>query len=172
MGTGGWRHARGDRPGDAAAEGDAKGPEGVESKRPRWETPLLLLEQAMWNGDALQVRRTAARFFEHFQHEPLLVTPLAQGGHPRLILRAGIALALLRALAANLPRLGLLREAYSLLRVVQTMEREQNLEGPRLTEFDSLFLDGLPGQRGSGRGIAQNRRAPGAGERNSTSLSR
>src|SRR5262249_46373406 len=76
---------------------------------------------------------------EHFQHEPMLFTPLAQGGHPRLILRASVAQTLLRALVANMPRLGLLRETYSLLRVAQTMEREQKLHGPRATEFDRLF---------------------------------
>jgi len=116
------------------AEGEA-----VDTKRPRWEPPLLQLEQALWSSDAPAAQRLLPKFLEHFQHEPLLVTPLAQGGHPRLVLRAGIALTLLRALAANLPRLGLLRETYALLRVAQTMEQEQKLQGPRLTEFDRLY---------------------------------
>ena len=55
-----------------------------------------------------------------------------------MVLRAGIALTLLRALVANLPRLGLLRETYALLRVALTIEREQKLKGIRLSEFDQL----------------------------------
>src|SRR5207249_3144623 len=46
---------------------------------------------------------------------------------------------LLRALVANLPRLGLLRETYGLLRVALTMERQQKMEGPRVTEFNRSF---------------------------------
>jgi hypothetical protein len=115
------------------------GSESTEGRRPRWEPALLQLEQAMWKGNSGASRRILPRLLESFQHEPLLVTPLALGGNPRLVLRAGIALTLLRALAASLPRLGLLRETYSLLRVAQIMEREQKLEGPRITEFDRLF---------------------------------
>jgi hypothetical protein len=111
----------------------------AETKGPAWEPALLRLEKALWLGDAAAARAELPRFREHFQHEPMLFTPLAQGGHPRLILRASIAQTLLRALVANMPRLGLLRETYGLLRVAQTMEREQELQGPRATEFDRLF---------------------------------
>jgi hypothetical protein len=111
----------------------------AETKRPRWEPPLLQLEQAMWRGEAERARQILPRFLEHFQHEPLLFTLLPQGGQPRLVLRATIAQTLLRALVANLPRLGLLRETYGLLSVAQTMEREQKLEGPRVTEYYRLF---------------------------------
>jgi hypothetical protein len=111
----------------------------AEQKRPRWEPAMLGLEQALWKGDVASAKQLLPRFLEHFQHEPLLYTPLAQGGNPRLVLRTSIAQTLLRALAANLPRIGLLRETYALLRVAQTMEREQKLQGPRITEFDRLF---------------------------------
>jgi hypothetical protein len=113
-----------------------------EGKGPRWEAALLRLERALWRGDPQAARVEVPRFLEHFQHEPLLFTPLAQGGSPRLILRASIAQTLLRALVANMPRLGLLRETYGLLRVAQTMEREQKLQGPRATEFDRLYQIG------------------------------
>src|SRR5205823_12262634 len=43
------------------------------------------------------------------------------------------------ALVSIRSRVGLLRETYGLLRVEQTMDREQKLEGPRITEFDGLF---------------------------------
>jgi hypothetical protein len=114
-------------------------PAGGEGKRPRWEPALVRIEQALWKGDAEAVRAALPKFLEHFQHEPLMFTPLAQGGAPRLILRVAIAQALLRALAANLPRLGLLQETYGLLRIAQTMEKEQKIKGPHLTEFGRLF---------------------------------
>jgi len=113
--------------------------EAAEAKRPRWEPALLQLEQALWHGDADTARKVLPKFLEHFQHEPLLFIPVIHGGNPRLILRASIAQTLLRALVANLPRLGLLRETYAVLRVAQTMEREQKLQGPRVTEFDRLY---------------------------------
>jgi hypothetical protein len=123
-------------------QGVVRLPDAASGKRPRWEPALLQLEQALWQGDAKTARAVLPRFLEPFQHEPLLFTPLAQGGHPRLILRSSIAQTLLRALVANLPRAGLIREAYALLRVAHTMEREQKLQGPRVTEFDRTFQIG------------------------------
>jgi hypothetical protein len=108
-------------------------------KRPGWEPALLQLEKALWAGDTEAARTVLPRFLESFQHEPLMFLPLEHGGHPRQILRASIAQTLLRALAVNLPRLGLLRETYGLLRVAQTMERGQRLDGPPVTEFHRLF---------------------------------
>jgi hypothetical protein len=112
-------------------------------KRPRWEQPLLQLTRALWESNVSEARRLLPRFLEHFQHEPLLVTPLTQGGHPRLVLRTAIALALLKNLASSLPRLGLLRETYFLLQIAQTMESEQRLQGPRLSAFDQHFQVGI-----------------------------
>jgi hypothetical protein len=109
------------------------------SKGPRWEGAFLEMEKALWTGNANAAKEALARFLEHFQHEPLLFTPLAQGGHPRLVLRAAIAQTLLKALIASLPRLGLLREAHGALQVALTMEHEQKLPGPRITQFDQLF---------------------------------
>src|SRR5262249_28978828 len=108
----------------------------------RWEPLAIQLEQALWRGDAAEARRLLPDFHERFRREPLLYTPLNQGGHPRLILRAGIAQMILRGLVANLPRLGLLRETYELIRLAHDMEQEQPLEGPRVTEFDRVFQVG------------------------------
>ncbi len=135
LAVGGMRGAVGQDDGAESAEGQAK----PARKGPLWEPSLLKLEQAMWRGDAAAARDVLPKFLEHFQHEPLLITPLHQGGQARLILRAGIAQTLLRALAANLPRLGLLRETFGVLRVARTMESEQKLEGPRQTDYDRLY---------------------------------
>jgi hypothetical protein len=114
----------------------------AEGKRPAWEPMLLGLEQALWHGDAAAARQLLPDFIVHFRGEPLLFTPLAEGGHPKLVLRARIAQRILQALAANLPRVGLLRETYELLYAAWEMEQGQKLEGPRVTEFDRLFQVG------------------------------
>src|SRR5262249_851110 len=64
---------------------------------------------------------------------------LADGGHPRQILRVRIAQTILRALAANLPRLGLEREAYHLLRTARGMEQANRPQGRGITQFNELF---------------------------------
>jgi hypothetical protein len=72
-----------------------------------------------------------------------LYTPLSHGGHPRLILRASLAQMMLRGLVHNLPKQGLIRETYQLLRLARSMEAGQTLNGPRITEYDRLFQLGL-----------------------------
>jgi hypothetical protein len=74
-----------------------------------------------------------------FCGEPLLHTPLAQGGNPRGILRATLAQMILRALVHSLPRQGMLRETYQLVRLARAMEAGQELPGPRITEFDRVY---------------------------------
>jgi hypothetical protein len=107
-------------------------------KRPAWEPLVIDLEQALWRGDPAQARKIVPEFLAAFRNEPLLFTPLMHGGHPRHMLRATIAQTMLRAMAANLPRLGLIRETYELVRAAQAMEQAQPLQGPRITEFDKL----------------------------------
>jgi hypothetical protein len=114
----------------------------AEGKAPPWEPVLIRLEQALWRGDAAEARRLLPDFMHRFRTEPLLFTPLTGGGHPRLVLRASIAQMILRALVANLPRVGLLREGYELLKLAWEMEQEQELKGQRVTEFDRLFQVG------------------------------
>jgi hypothetical protein len=122
-----------------AGEADLHG----EGKRPAWEPVLLRLEQALWQGDAAAARDLVPRFIEDFRHEPLLFTPLSDGGHPRQVLRASLAQMILRALLANLPRLGLLRQTFDLLHTAWQMEEAQSdLKGRRATEFPRLFRAG------------------------------
>jgi hypothetical protein len=122
--------------GGAPAEPPAPG-------RPAWEPPLIALEEALWDGDVAAARRLVADFLGRFRHEPLLFVPLSMGGHPRPMLRAAIAQTILRALAANLPRVGLLRETLEAVRAAQEMEQAQPPEGFRVTEFGRLFQAAL-----------------------------
>ena len=60
----------------------------------------------MGRGDAAAVRTALPGFLAVFQTEPLLFIPLGEGGEPRPIFRALLALALVRTLLERLPRLG------------------------------------------------------------------
>jgi hypothetical protein len=99
----------------------------------------IRLEQALFAGEASATQEVLPTFIEKFQNEPLLFAPLAEGGTPRDILRVRIAQTILRALLANLPRLGLLRETYDLLRTARTMEQAQPMRGRGVTEFNHFF---------------------------------
>ena len=125
--------------GALGASGESEQAPAGQGKRPAWEPLVIRLEHALWRGDAATARQIVPDFLKVFRSEPLLFTPLAYGGHPRQILRASIAQTILRAVAANLPRLGLLRETYQVLRAAQAMEQAQPLQGPRMTEFDRVY---------------------------------
>jgi hypothetical protein len=122
--------------GEEALEGAA---DPSSPARPGWERWALLLERALFAGDAAAARAVLGPFLENFQSEPLLFTPLTEGGSPRQILRVRIAQTVLRALLANLPRLGLLRETYDLLRAARQMEQSQPMHGRGVTEFNHFF---------------------------------
>jgi hypothetical protein len=113
--------------------------------RPAWEPLLVRLEEVLWAGDAPAARQLIPAFLDLFQQEPLLYVPLAAGGSPRPILRATIAQMILRALAANLPRLGLLRETLLVVQTAHAMEQAQPPESFRVTEFGRLFQTALQG---------------------------
>ena len=53
--------------------------------------------------------------------------------------QAAIAQTVLRALAVSLPRLGLVRETYELVKVAHAMEQAHKIVGRGVTEFNFLF---------------------------------
>jgi hypothetical protein len=119
----------------------------VESSEPgdsAWEPLAVPLERAL-HGDAAQARSLLPDFLQVFQAEPLLFVPLAEGGHPRQVLRARLALAMVQTLLERLPRLGLVRETYHLVKTARAMERNAPPERKMVTEFDRLFQIALPG---------------------------
>ena len=65
-------------------------------------------------------------------------------GNPKLILRASLAQMMLRGLVHNLPQQGhAARDVSACLRLARSMEANQTLSGPRITEYDRLFQLGL-----------------------------
>ncbi|MFO0929021.1 MAG: hypothetical protein U0736_18700 [Gemmataceae bacterium] len=118
------------------------GGEPADADAPPWEAHAIRLERALFAGDADAARHALTGFVRHFRTEPLLFTPLSEGpggGDPRAILRVRIAQAVLRVLLANLPRLGLIRETYDLLRTARGMEQAQQTRGRGVTEFNHFF---------------------------------
>jgi hypothetical protein len=104
-----------------------------------WAPHAIRLERALFSGEADAARAALGAFVEKFQAEPLLFTPLTEGGSPRQILRVRVAQTVLRALLANLPRLGLVRETFDLLRIARAMEQAQPTRGRGVTEFNHFF---------------------------------
>jgi hypothetical protein len=108
-----------------------------------WQPSAIGLERALMREHADEARALLPEFIACFRNEPLLYTPLSHGGHPRLILQANLAQMMLRGLVHNLPKQGMIRETYQLLRLARSMEASQTLSGPRITEYDRLFQLGL-----------------------------
>ncbi len=116
---------------------------GTEAEGPPWEAAALRLEAALWRGDGQEVRSLLPDFVRQFQAEPLLFTALADGGDPVPIFRARLAQHVLQSLVVNLPRLGLLRETYFLLKTARAMEANNPPSGRGVTEFNHLFQAGF-----------------------------
>jgi hypothetical protein len=110
---------------------------------PPWEPAAMQIERALWQGDGQGVRAALPAFLTRFEREPLLLPDLETGGNPREILRVRLTQSVMRALVANLPRLGLLRETYQLLKRARDMEQAIRPEGRGVTEFNVLFQTGL-----------------------------
>ena len=104
-----------------------------------WEPDAIALELALLQGDEAKARHELTNFSEHFRGEPLLYTALSDGGDPRLVLRTRMAQGTLRRLASALPRLGLLRESFQLLKMARALEQAHPPGKGGVTEFNELF---------------------------------
>lgn len=114
-------------------------------KLPAWEQAVSRLYRHMLLGDADVVRRDLPGILKELSKHPLLYTPLDKGGQPRDVLAVRNLHAVLRFLLTELPRLGLLRETWHVLRTAYIMERSSNPGSVAITEFDRLFLIALRG---------------------------
>ncbi|MGL6075974.1 MAG: hypothetical protein ACRC8S_17595 [Fimbriiglobus sp.] len=116
-----------------------------ESSLPIYESLAIRLEKAIAEGNRALVRKMMPGFITVFGKEPLLVSPLADGGDPSASIRAQSALQIMESYFARLPRLGLLRETYQLLKLSRTMERNDPPEGRRVSSFDQIFRSAVTG---------------------------
>ncbi len=111
---------------------------GTPSVRP-WNSYAVKLERALFRGATDEVKSLLPKFFATFQSEPLLMTPFNEGGKPRDVLRVRLAQSVLRELLANLPRAGILRESFEVLRSARAMEQSRPTRGKGVTEFNHFF---------------------------------
>lgn len=100
---------------------------------------ILGLLEGLLTGDAPSVRKRLPLLLRVLKRQPLLYVPLEHGGEPRQILAARTMQALMRFLLRYLPKLGLLRETWHVLRTAYQMERASRPQGLAVTEFDRLF---------------------------------
>ncbi len=103
------------------------------------EASSLALFRSLVRGDAAEVRKALPGLLRALKKEPLLYVPLDHGGAPAQILAARTMQALMRFLLRHLPKLGLLRETWHVLRTAQQMERASRPQGLAVTEYDRLF---------------------------------
>ena len=118
---------------------------GPTAEVPAWEGVAIRLERAVATGDRGGARRLLPSFIGIFRHEPLLVSPPADGGPPGPAIRAQAAQQMMESLLGRLPRLGLLRETFHLTRLARAMERNDMPEGRRVSSFDVLFRTAVVG---------------------------
>ena len=94
-----------------------------DKEGPAWARTFLRLERAPCSSRSPDGGPVAApAFMKNFHAKAITIVHAAQGGHPRPILRAGIAQTILRGLVGNLPRRGLLAETLQLLRLASRIE--------------------------------------------------
>ena len=126
-----------------ALEGGQLSPPGEKSAEEPYMAPwgplALRLELGLQDEDPAAVRAVLPAFLRLFREEPLLFTPLSEGGQPRQVLRVRLAQSIVRALVSMLPRLGLLRETYQVLKTARAMELAHPPQGQGVTEFNGLF---------------------------------
>jgi len=128
----------GTRVDDAGAAG-----EGAATDEAGWEALAVEVEDHLNRGDDARTRLALGKLLLRLKSEPLLYVPVSAGGHPRQILAARNAQALLAHLLERLPQLGLLRPTFDVVQTARAMERSSPPEGRKVTEFDRLFPIGL-----------------------------
>lgn len=103
------------------------------------DTHSLTLMRSVVRGNPADARKALPGLLRVLKKEPLLYVPLDHGGAPGQILAARSMQALMRFLLRHLPKLGLVRETWHVLRTAQQMERASRPQGLAVTEFDRLF---------------------------------
>lgn len=99
--------------------------------------------RGIFRRDAGEVMRYLPGLIKAISKEPLLYVPFDNGGNPEDVLRTRCLQTLIRFLLEQLPRLGLIRETFRLLKTAYRMERSSRPGGLAVTEFDRLFRTAL-----------------------------
>jgi hypothetical protein len=109
------------------------------SKTASEDMHLTALYRAVLRGDIDEVKATLPSLLTTLARKPLLYVPLDAGGNPKQVLAARLLQSDIRFLLRQLPRLGLLKETWHLLRTAHRMEKSSRPGEMAVTEFDRLF---------------------------------
>ncbi len=104
---------------------------------------MVAFYRAVMSQNVPDVQRLLRTQFQRLARKPLLYVPLDNGGEPHQILAARTVQADLRFLLKQLPKLGLFRETWHVVRLAHRMERETRPSQMAVTEFDRIFRTGL-----------------------------
>jgi len=97
------------------------------------------LTAALMRGDQREAQARCAEYLEAIDGLPLLYIPISRGGNPHELVHVRRRQRTMQNLAFMLPRLGLLREARSVVETARQMERDCPVGPGAVTEFDDLF---------------------------------
>ena len=109
----------------------------------RFERRLTAVYRAVLQEDYETLEFELPALLRHLEKRPLLYVPIESGGDPLQVLRVQTLQSVLRWLLRELPRRGMLRQTWHLLRAAARMERNTRPAGPAITEFDRLFETAL-----------------------------
>lgn len=110
-----------------------------KSKAASEDLHMTALYRSVLRGDVDEVRVTLPGLLTTLARKPLLYVPLDVGGHPKQVLTARLLQSDIRFLLTQLPRLGLMKECWHLLRTAHRMEKASRPGEMAVTEFDRLF---------------------------------
>ena len=97
------------------------------------------IHAALATNDPNEVQDALPELVRTMSETPLLFVPLSDGGDPRQILQVRSTLAFFEMLFERLPRLGLIRETYHLVKLAKSMEQNSPPEGRKVSDFERLY---------------------------------
>ena len=110
---------------------------------PEEDRQMIEFYRAVMSQNVPLVRKLLTGQFRRLSRKPLLYVPLDNGGNPTQILVARTVQTDIRFLLKQLPRLGLFRETWHVVRLAHRMERETRPDQMSVTEFDRIFRTAL-----------------------------
>ena len=109
----------------------------------RAQEAIIEIYRGVLMRNAARVKRRLPELLDYLINQPLLYVPLTNDGEPEQVRAAQSLQSLIRFLLTELPRLGLLRETWTLLKTAYRMEQMSRPGGQVVTEFDQLFRTAL-----------------------------
>jgi len=104
-----------------------------------WRSLAAGFDRTLRAGQSAERRPKLAALLASLAQQPILYRPLAKGGQARQIVAARCVQRVIADLVEDLPRAGLVREAFVVLKTARHMEQSHPVRGEAVSEFDRLF---------------------------------